>query len=451
MHFHLKDGLNIPIKGRPEQSVHPGPFVRHVALSGRDYHGLKPKVLVSEGQQVKLGQPLFTDKQDSTVPFTSPGTGTVIAVNRGARRALETIVIRLADNEPEECSFESFSDDDIRLMDRDSLANQLLASGSWPALRTRPFSRVPASGTTPRSIFVTAIDTQPLAADPRVVIRENRQAFSTGLLVLSRLTEGSVFLCTGIDWDFEQSGVERLQTVEFKGPHPAGLPGTHIHFLDPVGADSTVWHINYQDVIAFGNLFANGRIDTRRVVALGGESLGHPRLIRTRQGASIDELVASEVENPESCRVISGSVLTGRTATGNNAYLGRYHCQVSVIPESRESRFLGWLGAVSGQYTASDTFLKKIEHKQRYGFTTAQHGRFSGMLPVRVFDKVVPLDILPSSLFRAMMVRDTDNAQALGCLELDEEDLALCSFVCPAKYDYGTILRLNLAQIEKDG
>ena len=451
MHFHLKDGLNIPIQGRPEQSVHPGPSVRQVALSGRDYHGLKPKVLVSEGQQVKLGQPLFTDKQDPALLFTSPGTGTVIAVNRGARRALETIVIRLADNESEECSFESFTDDDIRSMENNRVANQLLASGSWPALRTRPFSRVPASGTTPRSIFVTAIDTQPLAADPRVVIRENRQAFNTGLLVLSRLTEGRVFLCTGTGWDIEQPGVERLQTVEFKGPHPAGLPGTHIHFLDPVGADSTVWHINYQDVIAFGNLFANGRIDTRRVVALGGESLRHPRLIRIRQGASIDELVAGEYENPKSCRVISGSVLTGRTATGNNAYLGRYHCQVSVIPERRDSRFLGWLGGVSGQYTASATFLRKMGHKQRYGFTTAQNGRFSGMLPVRVFDKVVPLDILPSSLFRAMMVRDTDNAQALGCLELDEEDLALCSFVCPAKYDYGTILRLNLAQIEKDG
>ena len=451
MHFHLKDGLNIPIKGRPEQTVHPGGSVRQVALSGQDYHGLKPKVLVSEGQQVTLGQPLFTDKQDPAVPFTSPGTGTVIAVNRGARRVLETIIIRLDDDESEECSFESFTDDDILSMDRGSLANQLLVSGSWPALRTRPFSRVPASGTVPRSIFVTAIDTQPLAADPRVVIRTNRQAFNTGLLVLSRLTEGSVFLCTGPAWDIEQTGVERLQTVEFTGPHPAGLAGTHIHFLDPVGADCTVWHINYQDVIAYGNLFASGRIDTRRVVAIGGESLKHPRLISTRQGASIDEFIAGELENPESCRVISGSVLTGRTATGNNAYLGRYHCQVSVIPESRNSRFLGWLGSVSGQYTASDTFLKKIGHKQRYGFTTDQNGRFSGMLPVRVFDKVVPLDILPSSLFRAMMVLDTDNAQALGCLELDEEDLALCSFVCPAKYDYGAILRLNLKQIEKDG
>ena len=162
------------------------------------------------------------------------------------------------------------------------------------------------------------------------------------------------------------------------------------------------------------------------------------------------------ISSSTSARISSGgktltSVLTGRTATGNNAYLGRYHCQVSAIPDNRDSRFLGWLGGVPGQYTASATFLRKMGHKQRYGFTTAQNGRFSGMLPVRVFDKVVPLDILPSSLFRAMMVRDTDHAQALGCLELDEEDLALCSFVCPAKYDYGAILRLNLAQIEKDG
>jgi len=451
MYFHLKDGLNIPIKGKPEQSVHPGSVVRHVALSGRDYHGLKPKVMVSEGQQVKLGQVLFTDKQDPAVLYTSPGTGTVLAVNRGARRALETIIIRLDDDETEECHFEAFTDADIGSMDQNRVAHQLQFSGSWPALRSRPFSRVPVSGTKPRSIFVTAIDTQPLAADPRVVIRANRDAFNTGLLVLSRLTDGNVFVCTGTGWNIELAALDRLKTVEFSGPHPAGLVGTHIHFLDPVGADRMVWHINYQDVIAFGNLFTRGRIDTRRVVAIGGDPLEHPRLIDTRLGASIDDLIAGEYETPESCRVISGSVLSGRTAIGNSAYLGRYHFQVSVVRESGKRQFLGWLGIVSGQYSASATFLKRMGHRQRYGFTTAQNGRFSGMLPVRVFDKVLPLDILPSSLFRALMVRDTDQAQALGCLELDEEDLALCSFVCPAKYDYGAILRLNLEQIEKAG
>jgi Na+-transporting NADH:ubiquinone oxidoreductase subunit A len=451
MHFHLKDGLDIPINGVPEQSIYPGQPVRQVALSGLDYHGLKPKMLVAEGEQVRLGQPLFTDKHDPAVQFTAPGTGTVIAVNRGARRALETVVIRLADNESEQITFDSFTNDEIVSMDRDRAASQLLASGAWTAFRTRPFSRVPASGGMPRSIFVTAIDTQPLAADPRVVIREDREAFDTGLLVLSRLTEGKVFLCTGAGWDIQSPSIERLQTIGFKGPHPAGLPGTHIHYLDPVGADRMVWHIGYQDVIAFGHLFATGRFDTRRVIAIGGEPLRHPSLIRTRLGASIEDLIRGEHENPESCRVISGSVLTGRTAAGSNAYLGRYHFQVSVIRESRGRRLFGWLGSASRRYSASGSLLKRRGHRRKYSFTTAQNGRFSGMLPVRLFDKVVPLDILPSSLFRALMVRDTDQAQALGCLELGEEDLALCSFVCPAKYDYGTILRLNLDLIEKEG
>ncbi len=451
MHFHLKDGLDIPIIGVPEQLIYPGQPVQHVALSGLDYHGLKPKMLVTEGEQVQLGQPLFADKHDPAVQFTAPGAGTVVEVNRGARRTLETVVIRLSDNEPEEITFDAFTDDEISSMDRDMAANQLLASGAWTAFRTRPFSHVPASNGMPRSIFVTAIDTQPLAADPRVVIREDRKAFNTGLLVLSRLTEGKVFLCTGACWDIENPPVERLQTIGFMGPHPAGLPGTHIHFLDPVGANRMVWQIGYQDVIAFGHLFATGRIDTRRVIAVGGEPLRHPRLIRTRLGASIENLVEGEHEYPESCRVISGSVLTGRTATGSTAYLGRYHVQVSVIRESRGRRLFGWLGAASRRYSASGTFLKKRGHKRKYSFTTAQNGQFSGMLAVRVFDKVVPLDILPSSLFRALMVRDTDQAQALGCLELEEDDLALCSFVCPAKYDYGAILRLNLEQIEKEG
>jgi Na+-transporting NADH:ubiquinone oxidoreductase subunit A len=451
MHIHLKDGLDIPISGVPEQSIYPGCSVQHVALSGLDYHGLKPKMLVAEGEWVRHGQPLFIDKHDPAVQFTAPGTGTVVAVNRGARRALETVVIRLAADESEEITFDSFTDEEIGSMDRNTAAGQLLASGAWTSFRTRPFSRVPASGGIPRSIFVTAIDTQPLAADPRMVIREDMEAFNTGLLILSRLTKGRVFLCTAADWDIQSPPVERLQTVRFSGPHPAGLPGTHIHFLDPVGADRVVWQIGYQDVIAIGQQFSTGRLNTHRVVAIGGEPLKHPRLIRTRLGASINDLVAGEYEDPESCRLISGSVLTGRTAACSKAYLGRYHVQVAVIREGRSRRFLGWLGSASRRYSASGTLLKQTGHKRKYSFTTAQNGRFSGMLPVRVFDKVVPLDILPSSLFRALVVRDTDQAQALGCLELEEEDLALCSFVCPAKYDYGAILRLNLEQIEKEG
>jgi len=451
MHFHLKDGLDIPVNGTPEPIIDPGQPVRKVALSGLDFPGLKAKMQVVEGDHVHLGQALFSYKHDPAVQFTSPGTGTVIAVNRGARRALESVVIQLDDSESGEPVFEALSDDALRTIDRSSVTGQLLRSGAWTSFRTRPYNRVPDSDAMPRSVFVTAIDTQPLAGDPTLVIQQNLEAFNTGLIVMSRLTEGKVFLCVGKDWGIQTGVVDHLETVQFSGPHPAGLPGTHIHFLDPVSADRTVWHIDYQDVIAIGRLFSTGCIYTGRVVALGGDLFTRPRMVKTRLGASIEDLLAGEYDSELSCRVISGSPLSGRIAGGTNAYLGRYHNQVSLLPEIRQRKLFGWLGVLSRRYTASGTFLKKTGYKRKYSFTTARNGRYSAMLPVRVFDKVIPMDILPSSLFRALMVRDTEQAQALGCLELDEEDLALCSFVCPAKQDYGTILRQNLEQIEKEG
>jgi Na+-transporting NADH:ubiquinone oxidoreductase subunit A len=258
-------------------------------------------------------------------------------------------------------------------------------------------------------------------------------------------------LCTAPGSALETDDVQRLRRAEFAGPHPAGLPGTHIHFLDPVAADRVAWHIGYQDVIAIGTLFSAGTIETGRVVALAGDGIVQPRLVATRLGASTTELLEGSLLDVRECRAISGSVLDGRTADGSLAFLGRYHQQVSVIHEGGDKHLFGWTGLFPRRYTAAPTLLRKTGQKRKRAFTTSQNGRFTGMIPLRAFDKVIPLDILPSPLFRAMMVRDTDQAQALGCLELDEEDLALCSFVCPAKYDYGSILRINLDQIEKEG
>ncbi len=451
LQIRIKYGLDIPISGTPEQSIHMGPPIQHVALCGLDYPGLKPKLLVAQGDTVGLGQALFIDKRDPAVQYSSPGQGTIVAVNRGARRILETIVIRLEESGVPDLSFDALTDNEIRQLDRNSVALRLHESGFWTAFRTRPYSRVPLAHSTPRSIFVTAIDTQPLAADPRVVVQSETSAFTSGLTVVSRLTPGAVRLCTGPGGDISIPEMANLQQVEFTGPHPAGLPGTHIHHLDPAGPERTVWHIGYQDVIAIGKLFTTGKIHTERVIALGGDRISKPRLISTRLGASTNELVKDEIRDPDSSRVISGSVLTGRWATGKLAYLGRYQNQLSVIGEHSQKNLFGWLGVLPRLYTASSILLKKTGHRRKLAFTTAQHGRFTGMLPLGLFDKVMPFDILASPLLRALMVKDTDQAQALGCLELDEEDLALCSFVCPAKYDYGAVLRTNLEQIEKEG
>jgi Na+-transporting NADH:ubiquinone oxidoreductase subunit A len=449
--FRVRQGLNIPLSGRPKQEVTPGPEISHVALCGPDYVGLKPRMLVAEGDTVRCGQPLFQDKRDPVVTYGSPGAGTVVAVHRGARRVLESVVVRLEDKATEAPAFDPLSESEILALGPEQAARRLQQSGLWTAFRTRPFSRVPYSGSRPRSIFVTAIDTRPLAPDPGPLIRERAAAFASGLQVLTRLTAGTVYLCTRPGWDVPLPETERLQRAEFSGPHPAGLPGTHIHLLDPVGVQPAVWHLGYQDVIAVGVLFREGVVDYRRIVSLAGPCVAEPRLFRTRAGASISELTAGLIRGEASCRVLSGSVLDGRTAGGGLAFLGRYHQQVSVIREGGDRHLLGWTGIFPWRYSAARTFLKQAGHARRHAFTTAQNGRFTGMLPTRAFEKILPLDILPSPLFRALLVRDTDQAQALGCLELDEEDLALCSFVCPAKNDYGAALRVNLAQIEREG
>ena len=444
-------GLNIPIAGEPEQSVHPGPAVQHLALCGTDYLGLKPRLLVSVGDQVGLGQPLFIDKRDPKVQYCSPGQGTVTAINRGARRVLESVVVRLEDSGEDDVCFEPVSDEQIGGLDRDQVAERLQQSGLWTAFRTRPFSRVPPSHSSPCSIFVTAIDTRPFSADPALAAREDCETFVSGLRVLPLLTTGAVYLCTGPGWDIETPDIERLQTVEFSGPHPAGLPGTHIHHLDPVGADRVAWQIAYQDVIAIGKLFTSGSIHNTRIIALGGDCLKRPRLVKTRLGASIDELIDGETRSRDACRVISGSVLGGRSASGGLAYLGRYHDQVSVIREGGDRHLFGWATLFSRRYTAALARLPGIGQNKKKSFSTAQNGRFTGLIPIRIFEKLIPMDILPFPLLRALMVKDTDQAQALGCLELDEEDLALSSFVCPAKCDYGNALRINLDQIEREG
>ena len=450
-----KKGLDIPLAGAPEQTVDAGNRIRTVALLGCDYLGLKPRMLVQEGDQVREGQALFVDKRDPDVQFTAPGSGRVTAIIRGAKRVLQAVVIELGGTSDGTSEYAHLAGTDAEAVDQADIRSALFSTGLWSAFRTRPFSKVPQSDSSARSIFVTAIDTQPLAADPAVVLERHRDAFALGLKILSRLTTGPVFLCTAENWKEPIPDGQRVQHVEFAGPHPAGMPGTHIHHLDPVSADRCVWHIGYQDVIAIGKLFGDGQLWLERIVALGGEGFERPRLVTTRLGSSIEELVAGQLKGTSarqrSPRLVSGSVLGGRTASGAEAYLGRYHLQVTAIPQVDEGGLFGWSGLFDRRYSFAGFFERQQNTLRQQSFTTALNGRSTALVPVDAFERIIPLDILPVPLLRALLIRNTDQAQALGCLELDAEDLALCSFVCPGKNDYGNVLRINLEQIERDG
>ncbi len=466
--FKIRRGLDLPLTGEPDATLDDASGVRSVALLGPDYVGMRPTMAVKVGDHVERGQVIFSDKKTAGVVYTAPGTGTVSAVHRGEKRAFLSCVIDLDDDE-EAGGAVSFADQTKKRLDeqtRDEVESVLVASGLWPSLRTRPFSRVPAPGSAPSSIFVTAIDTNPLAADPATLIARRREHFQTGLTALAKLTDGPVYLCQRPDanhlagWGAE-AGRQNIVTAAFAGPHPAGLAGTHIHLLDPVSASKTVWSIGYQDVLAFGALFQTGELDVERIVSIAGPAANRPRLVRTRIGANIDDLIRGEI-SPEltasddasgkrDWRAVSGSVLSGRTAAGPLGFLGRYHVQVSLLREGRDRVFLGWQRPGFDKFSVKSVFASKLFPGKKFPLSTSTEGSRRAMVPIGSYEKVMPLDIEPTFLLRSLIVDDTDQAQALGCLELDEEDLGLCTFVCPGKYEYGPILRRNLSTIEKFG
>ena len=446
----IRRGLDIPITGRPEQRIHPGPDVRRVAVLGRDYGSYKslPTLLVEEGDRVRLGQPLVRGKHLTAVTTTAPGSGVVEFIERGARRVIQAIAIRLEGDEEE--TFNKWPRSELAGLNRMQVQENLLASGLWLAFRTRPYSLVVDPDTEAHAIFVTAMDTNPLAADPACVIAASPDDFNSGLQVIAKLTPGKVFVCKAAGAAIPVEDAPGITVAEFAGPHPAGLVGTHIHFLSPVSERRSVWHLNYQDVIAIGRLFTSGRLSTERIVALGGPQVIKPRLIRTRLGAGIAELLRGELHGGES-RAISGSILSGHHALGKSAFLGRYHLQVSVLREGRQREFLGWMAPGLRKYSASRAFLAGFLPGRDFSLTTSRNGSPRAMVPTGAFERVMPLDILPTQLLRALVIEDTEAARALGCLELDEEDLALCTFVETGKYDYGPILRRNLKQIRREG
>ncbi len=452
MLIRTKKGFDLPITGAPEQSVYAGASVGSVALLGPDYLGLKPTMQVQEGERVKLGQCLFTDKKNPGVNFTSPGSGVVEAISRGPRRVLQSVVVRLdAEGSGEQERFNQYDRGELANLSDTQVRETLLKSGLWTALRTRPYSKVPPPDGAPSALFVTAMDSNPLAADPSVVVGEFAEDFRDGLTILSRLFDGIVYVCKAPGSAIPVPEDARIVVAEFAGPHPAGLVGTHIHFLRPVSATRNVWHVGYQDVIAVGKLFSSGELWVERTVSLAGPVVSRPRLLRTRLGANSEDLVRDELAGDE-CRVLSGSVFNGRQAAGWGCFLGRYHNQLSVLREGRERELFGWLSPGVDRYSAANVFLSSLRRgAKRFNFSTSQNGSPRAMVPIGTYERVVPLDVLPTLLLRALLVCDTDSAQALGCLELDEEDLALCSFVCPSKYDYGPMLRENLEQIEREG
>lgn len=446
----IKRGLDVPIDGAPDAAITAAPQAKSVAVIGLDYIGMKPTMAVQIGDKVAKGQLLFEDKKNEGVKYTAPAAGTVTQLNRGAKRVFQSLVIDVDGSD--EVTFDSYDVAKLMGLERQHVVDNLVNSGLWTAIRTRPFSKVPEIEATPTALFINVMDTNPLALDPMLVVNESsesREKFLNGVTVLSHLSD-RVYVCHAPCSNFPKISVKNVHVEIFDGKHPAGLSGTHNHFLAPASIDRHVWNVNYQDVMAIGELFTTGKLNVQRVVSLAGPAVNKPRGLRTQLGANLDELTAGELKIGEN-RIISGSVLSGRTANGSLAYLGRYASQVSVLAEGRDRPFMGWLSPGANRHSLMNIYLSAFTPKKKFDFNTNTNGSPRAMVPTGSFEEVMPLDILPTPLLRALAVSDVDTAIKLGVLELDEEDLALCTYVCSGKYEYGPILRNNLTSIEKEG
>ena len=467
----IEKGLDLPIPGKPLQVVRGSTAISRVAVLADDFPGMKARMSVAEGDTVKRGQTLFEDRKIPGVLHTSPGAGRIIGIHRGEKRALHSIVIDLSDGErrgepgeDEFTRFESHTGASPDSLSRDAIRALLVESGLWTALRERPYSKVPSPDGTADALFITATDTNPLAPLPEVALEGRMEDFELGARLVSQLTNGPTYLCVSEHSEIANHAPAGIQVENFAGPHPAGTVGLHIHRLRPVNRNRKVWHIGYQDVAAVGHLFRTGKLDVSRVISIAGPSAHEPRLERSRIGACVSETVrgdlaaanqsdeANDNSTSNEVRVISGSVLSGKRTHGDAFdFMGRYDRQISLLEEDRENVFLGWLTPGANLFSITGIYLSKIFKPERFRFTTSTNGSPRAMIPIGVYERVMPMDIMPTFLLRALIVGDIERAEQLGVLELDEEDLALCTYVCSGKTNYGPLLRSNLDMIEKEG
>ena len=431
----ITTGLDLPISGAPKASLSDEPNSSSVALLSNDFIGMKPTMMVKEGDEVKAGQILFEDKKNPGILFTSPAGGKVKDINRGDKRRFLSVEIDISDDE----QFEQFEIGESP----DQIKNTIINSGLWNSFRTRPFNRTPSIKESPDALFINCCDTNPLSLDPHHIITYNQNDFDEGLKILCDLFKCDINLSYQFD-DFDTSN-DNINYYQFEGPHPAGLSSTHISNIYPVNLNRSVWTINYQDVISLGYLKINKKIRTNKIISLGGPSVYEPSLLNVRICGNIDEITAGKIET--NSRIISGSVLHGHKSEGIMNYLGFYDSQISALPDEVNEIFMNWLMPGSSLHSKLNVFLSSFIKPKKFVFNTSIGGGNRAIVPISSYEEVMPMDILVTQLLKALVVFDTEMAIELGMLELAPEDLALCSYVCPSKYDYSSILLDNLNKL----
>ncbi|MBR5783574.1 MAG: Na(+)-translocating NADH-quinone reductase subunit A [Bacteroidales bacterium] len=445
----IKKGLNIKLKGAADRIVvNSLNTISEFAVKPTDYIGLRPKMLVSEGDVVKAGTPLFYNKNNESVIFTAPVSGTVKAIRRGEKRVIQEVVIE----NNGEFLYENFESANPLQLGKQDIIDKMVKSGVWTLLRQRPFATVADPATEPKAIFISGFDTAPLAPDYDLVVRGRGEAFQTGLDALSKLAKVHLSLNPNFNYIDEFKNAKNVTIHQFEGKHPAGNVGVQINHIDPINKGDIVWVVNPQDVITIGTLFKEGVYRPEKLVALCGSSVGKPQYYRTYAGACIKSLIETQVRE-ENVRYISGNVLTG-TKIEKDGFLGAYDNQFTVIPEGDKYEFMGWLAPGLSKFSFSHTFLSGFANcfgsSKEYVIDTNMHGEKRAYVVTGEYEKVMPMNIYPMQLIKACVIGDIDEMEALGIYEVEPEDFALCEFIDTSKTEIQTIIRDGLETIRKE-
>ena len=442
----IKKGLNIKLAGEAAKSISNLPLPEIFGVKPTDFAGVTPKLLMKEGDEVQAGSPLFYAKNNEDIKFCSPVSGEVIEIVRGEKRKILEIRI-LPDKE---LKYLSFARADPSTLSREGVIETLLKSGVWPFIRQRPFGIMAKPTDVPKSIFISAFDTNPLAPDIAFVMHGNEDLFQTGLDALNKLTDGKVHLSTHTNFPstaFSNCSGVVINTIT--GPHPSGNVGIQIHHIDPINKGEIVWYVNPQDVVVIGKLFKNGQYDVSRIIALTGSQVIKPQYYNVVAGCSIKNILAHSGLKEGDNRIIGGNVLSGNQINADD-FLGFYDTQITVIPEGHDYEFMGWLAPGFDKFSVSRTFFSWLQPNKKHDLNTNLHGEERPFVMTGQYEKVFPMDIYPVQLLKSILIEDIDMMEKLGIYEVIEEDFALCEFVCTSKIKSQEIIRQGLEIIQKE-
>lgn len=445
----LRKGLDIKLLGEADKVKADVKAPAMVALKPSDFHGLVPKVVLKPGEKIKRGEVVFFDKYNNDVKFVSPISGTLEEIVRGEKRKILEVRIK-ADGSDDVVTVDPI---DPSNLSGDEVKKVMLENGLWPFLKQRPLDIIANPAVKPKAIFISAFDTSPLAPDYDFVLHGQDQDFQHGLNALARLTDGKVHLTLNgkVPADKAFQNAKNVQINKVSGKHPAGNVGTQIHHIDPIDKGQMVFTINPQDVVTIGKFFAEGKFDPTRIVALTGSEAKGRKYYRTIIGAQLTEIVKPNLTS-DNVRVISGNALTG-TKIEPDGFLGFYDAQITVLPEGDDYKFFltkGWLGPGFDKYSSHRLFPTWLTGNKKYRLDTNMNGEERGFVVTGEMEKVLPFDILPMQLVKAIMVKDIDAMEQLGIYEIAPEDFALCEYVCTSKIDIQDIIREGLDVINEE-